>query len=150
MKLHQRRFPVGKMSQVFGVSASGYYRFNNAEPSSRTVENINLQQSIRSIFDKSKQTYGSPRIHAELQDSGSTVSRPRVARIMSANGLYARKPKKYRVTTDSNHKYPIAPNVLDRMFTTSRSNEVLVSDLTYSNKSIEQFNQNNNQFNQAA
>ena len=50
---------------------------------------------------------------------------------MSANGLHARKPKKYRVTTDSNHKYPIAPNVLDRMFTTSRSNEVWVSDLTY-------------------
>ena len=133
MKLHHRRFPVGKMSRFFGVSESGYYRFHNAEPSARTAENTNLQQSIRSIFDKSKQTYGSPRIHAELRDLGSTVSRPRVARIMSAIGLYARKPKKYKVTTDSNHKYPIAPNVLDRMFTTTRSNEVWVSDLTYIN-----------------
>ena len=56
MKLHHRRFPVGKMSRFFGVSESGYYRFHNAEPSARTIENINLQQSIRSIFDKSKQT----------------------------------------------------------------------------------------------
>jgi putative transposase len=133
MKLHHRRFPVGKMSQVFGVSESGYYRFHSAEPSARTIENLNLQQSIKRIFEKSRETYGSPRIHAELQQAGSSVSRPRVARIMSANGLYARKTKKFKVTTDSKHKYPIAPNVLNRMFTTVRSNEVWVSDITYIN-----------------
>ena len=62
---------------------------------------------------------------------GHSISKPRAARIMSANGLFARRKRKFKVTTDSNHKYPIAANILNQNFEVSRKNQVWVSDITY-------------------
>ena len=66
-----------------------------------------------------------------LEKLGHYISIPRVARLMKANGLFARRKRKFKTTTDSNHRYPIAPNILNRNFKVSRANQVWVSDITY-------------------
>jgi len=83
------------------------------------------------IFEESFESYGSPRIKVELEKYGHYVSRPKVARIMKANYLYARRRRKFVFTTNSKHNYPIAANILNQNFTVSRLNQVWVSDITY-------------------
>ncbi|MBL4653418.1 MAG: IS3 family transposase, partial [Flavobacteriales bacterium] len=100
-------------------------------PSKRWNENQEIIQEIHSIFEESHQSYGSPRMCVELEKRGFKVSRPRTARMMKSSDLQARRKRKFKHTTDSNHNYPIAPNRLNRRFTTSRKNEVWVSDITY-------------------
>ena len=85
-----------------------------------------LVSEIKEIFEDSFSSYGSPRVTAELKSKGFNVSKPRVARLMKANELVARRPRKFKVTTDSKHKYPIAPNLLDRKFKVEQFNQVWV------------------------
>ena len=87
--------------------------------------------AIMDIFDESKDSYGSIRMTRELKARGRVVGKNRVANMMRAASLQARKPKKFKVTTDSNHNYPVAPNILNREFHASNPGEVWVSDLTY-------------------
>lgn len=119
------------MCNVLGVSKSGYYHWLNSGPSNLWLENQKLSLLIRSIYDESHGSYGSPRICQELRSRGHKVSRPRVARIMSSLHLIARRTKKFRVTTNSRHAYPIAPNLLNQDFAVGRTNQVWVSDITY-------------------
>lgn len=116
---------------MLAISSSSYYQWLNGKSSKRWNENVVLVSEIREIFEDSYSSYGSPRITAELKSKGFNVSKPRVARLMKANELVARRPKKFKVTTDSNHNYPTAPNLLDRQFNVGRSNQVWVSDITY-------------------
>ena len=126
------KFPVEKMCRVLAVSKSGYYNWLKQGSSKRWIYNQKLTILISTIFDDSFESYGVPRIQVELEQTyGAYVSRPRVARIMQANYLYARRTRKFRVTTNSNHKYPIAPNILNQNFRVSRINQVWVSDMTY-------------------
>lgn len=90
-----------------------------------------LQLEIKTIFDESKGTYGSPRIHEELKKLGKPVSRRRIAKLMRVCGLKSRIKRKFRITTNSKHPYPIAENLLDRNFNPANLNEVWVSDITY-------------------
>lgn len=119
------------MCKTLNVSKSGYYNWLKSGPSKRWLENQKLSIHINQIFEDSYQTYGSPRIKAELEKLGYHVSRPRVAKIMRANYLVARRHRKFRFTTDSNHNYPIAPNVLNQNFDVYRMNQVWASDMTY-------------------
>lgn len=119
------------MCKVFKVSKSGYYHWLNKEPSKRYLENETLTLAIHDIFRESFESYGAPRIKMELLKKGYSVSRPRVARIMKTHNLSARRRRKFKLTTDSNHNYPIAPNILDQKFWVSRENQVWVSDITY-------------------
>ena len=80
---------------------------------------------------KSKETYGSPGITKELNMKGINISQKTVARIMKNNNIKSRVKRKYKITTDSSHKYPISPNLLKQCFLTSRTNQVWVSDITY-------------------
>ena len=125
------KFPVEKMCKVLGVSKSSYYHWLKSGPSKRWNENQKLSTLITYIFEQSYQSYGAPRIKAELKAMGVKVSRSRVARIMKANCLYAKRKRKFKVTTESNHNYPIAPNLLDQCFKVNRANQVWVSDITY-------------------
>lgn len=124
-------FPVGKMCEVFKVSKSSYYSWKRWLPSKRTNENRMLLFEIRRIHHKSKATYGSPRITKELNMNGFKVSRPRVARLMKQAKLKAVRQRKYVVTTDSKHKYPVVENKLDRNFNAERKGQAWVSDITY-------------------
>ena len=119
------------MCRVFKISKSSYYHWLKSGPSKRWLENEELLVRINTIFAYSSKTYGSPRIKVELQAQGFRVSRPRVARIMKAAGIRARIPRRFVVTTDSRHNYPIAPNILNREFTATRPGQVWVSDITY-------------------
>ena len=119
------------MCRVFKISKSSYYHWLKNGPSKRWLENEELLVRINTIFEYSLKTYGSPRIKEELQAQGFQVSRPRVAKIMKAAGIRARIPRRFVVTTDSRHNYPVAPNILNREFAASRPGQVWVSDITY-------------------
>lgn len=126
-----KRFSIEKMCSAMKVSRSGYYSWLCAEPSKRAIENTNLTVLIRQAYAKSHNTYGSPRIAKELRAHGTLVSRPRVARLMRCAGLRSIVARKYRVaTTDSNHRYKVAENLLDRDFRTGVMGRAWVSDLT--------------------
>lgn len=131
MKDHRLEFPVGKMCKVFKVSKSGFYRSQRMLPCDRDNENRMLLFQIGRIHQKSKATYGSPRITDELRAQGFDVSRPRVARLMKQKGIRAVHAKKFVVTTDSKHKYPVAENKLDRNFSAQAKARAWVSDITY-------------------
>jgi putative transposase len=119
------------MCKVLKVSRSGYYEWLKRVPSNRDVENQLLMERIRKIYNKSKRTYGSPRITVDLKMQNVIVSRQRVARLMKRANIRAIAKKRFVSTTNSRHQYPIAPNLLKRSFTTSKYNEVWVSDITY-------------------
>lgn len=125
-------FGVEKMCKAFKVSRSGYYDWMNRKPSPRTVERNKLIDQIRSLYQESKHRYGSPKITDELRDLGWVVSRPRVARIMRSEGLRSIISKKFRsTTTNSNHRLPIAENILGRDFQSDKPSSKWVSDITY-------------------
>lgn len=119
------------MCRVFSVSRSGYYRWRGRPESRRTIENRRLDARIKTIYEKSKRRYGSPKIAEELNDMGVAVSKNRVARRMKAAGLRSVIRRKYRATTDSKHSHPVADNLLQRDFTASSPDKVWVSDITY-------------------
>lgn len=119
------------MCKVLKVSRSGYYGWLKRRPSKWEVENGKLLVKIRMIHQQSNQTYGSPRITMELRDQQFKVSRPRVARLMKTAGIRSRIVRKFRVTTDSRHNYPIVENKLNRQFKVESTGQVWVSDITY-------------------
>lgn len=119
------------MCSTLGVSKSGYYNWLKSGPSKRWLENEAVSLEIHDIFQDSFESYGAPRIRIELLKRGYRISRPRVARLMRANQLFARRRRKFIVTTDANHNYPIAPNILNQNFLVNRENQVWVSDITY-------------------
>lgn len=119
------------MCKVLKVSRSGYYGWLKRKPSKWEVENGKLLGKIRKIYQQSNQTYGSPRITMELRDQQYKVSRPRVARLMKTAGIRSKIVRKFVVTTDSKHDYPIVENKLNRQFKADRTGQVWVSDITY-------------------
>ena len=125
-------FAVEKMCRVFKVSRSGYYNWLNKKPSARKVSNQEALMLIKEIYNKSKGRYGSPKITHELQKRGIQISRPRVARIMRKANIRSIVHKRFRVqTTDSNHNYTIAQNLLNRDFVPEKTGKAWVSDITY-------------------
>lgn len=131
MQQHEAEFSLKRMSNVFSVSRSGYYKFIKAESSNRTKENMRLLTKIKDIHTQSRQTYGSPRIHAVLGYQDETCSRQRVARLMRQAGLYAKMKKRYKLTTQVNPKVKAAPNLLQQDFTAEMPNQRWVTDITY-------------------
>jgi putative transposase len=119
------------MCAVLNLARSGYYAWCKRTASPRTQENEILSQQIKQIHQASRETYGSPRIHASLVATGFQVGRQRVVRLMTKLGICARPKRKFKVTTDSEHDLPIAENVLDRDFTTTEPDRVWVTDMTY-------------------
>jgi transposase InsO family protein len=119
------------MCRVLEVSRSGYYRWLKHKPSQRQLDNQSLDAEIREIYDGSKGRYGSPKITQELRDRGRRVGKNRVARRMRKAGLRCKIRRKYKVTTDSKHNFPVAPNLLKRDFTAQAPDTVWVSDITY-------------------
>lgn len=124
-------FPVAFMCRVLGVSRSGFYAWCSRPESARSKENKELVTEIKRVHAESRGTYGSPRIHAELQEQGVEVGRKRVARLMRENGVAAGGRRRYRKTTDSDHDHRVAPNVLDREFVVTAKNRVWAGDITY-------------------
>jgi len=131
MKEYSGKFPVKKMAKCLNVSKSRYYKWVKAKPSDRKKQNIDLFDMIQKIFKINKRRYGSPRIHKDLKESGYRCGHNRVSRIMRENGLIARQKRKFTVTTDSKHDFPVSSNLLNRQFEVKKRNKVWVSDITY-------------------
>jgi transposase InsO family protein len=119
------------LCRVMQVSRSGYYKWLGRTRSARAIRDAELTTKIRAIHNHSRQTYGSPRIHAELREEGTPISRKRVARIMRQESIAGVPRKRYRHTTDSNHKYAIASNLLNRTFDVKTPNTVWSCDITH-------------------
>jgi putative transposase len=128
---HQGEFPLQRMCSVLDVSPSGFYAWQTRPVSPRVQANQKLLPAIRAIHSRSRKTYGSPRVYAELRACGFSVGKNRVARLMRAENLYGRRKKKQPRTTNSQHSYPVAPNRLNRDFQATRPNEKWLADITY-------------------
>jgi putative transposase len=127
----KEEFPVQRLCKVLGVSQSGYFAWRNRPACQRQREDLVLLAHVRSAFALSNETYGSPRLTRELQDQGLSVGRRRTARLMRENGLKARRPRRFKRTTDSLHAFPIAPNLLEQDFATERADEKWAADISY-------------------
>lgn len=127
----EKAMPVGRKCALFGVSASGFYAWKGRGPSRRQLDDMALLAHIRSQFETSHATYGSPRMHVELREGGIDVGRHRVARLMRENGLKALQKRRYKKTTDSKHGGPVAPNVLDQDFVAEQSDQKWGADISY-------------------
>jgi transposase InsO family protein len=129
---HAGVFPVRRMCQVLAVSPSGYYDWRKRPPSERQKANEKLLAAIRCEHEASRQTYGSPRVHAALKRQGFEAGRNRIARLMQAHGIVGKAPKrKYPVTTQRAEGGLVAPNLLTQDFTASRPNQKWLADITY-------------------
>jgi transposase InsO family protein len=119
------------MCRVLEVTQSGYYAWAQRPPSERSRRRSKLVTLIRAAHEKSRRTYGSPRVHATLRRDGQTCCENTVARLMREEGLKSRTKRKFKATTDSSHGLPVAANLLARDFERSGPNEVWAGDITY-------------------
>jgi putative transposase len=128
---NQAIFSIRAMCRVLEVSASGYYAWRQRMMSVRAKDDEQLQQRIRTIHLLSRQTYGAPRVHAELQEQGSHVGRKRVARLMRAASLQGVSRRKFIRTTRRDRSARPAPDLVDRKFIADTPNSLWVADITY-------------------
>ena len=104
-------FPVRTMCRLLDVSESGFFAWQGRPASQRQRDDMIYLAHIRTAFELSNRTYGSPRMHRELVDEGLPIGRRRTARLMRENGLAARQKRGFKRTTDSTHAWPVAPNL---------------------------------------
>lgn len=124
-------FPIEFMCEQLEVSRSGFYAWRGRAPSQHAIEEQRLGVEVAAIHEASSKRYGSPRVHEELKSSGRKVGRNRIARLMQDNGLVARPQRRFKITTNSEHTLPIAPDLVQRDFTAAAPNQVWVTDITY-------------------
>ncbi len=119
------------LCQVLQVSRSGFYAWCRRRRPLRAQEDARLTHQIREIHASSRRTYGSPRIHHELQCRKVAVGRKRVMRLMREAGIVVSRPRPFKRTTDSDHGLPVATNVLNRCFDVEEPDRAWVTDITY-------------------
>ncbi len=127
----QTEFRIQPMCRALQVSRSGYYDYLRRPPSAHSIEDDKLRPQIKAAFKKGRKNYGTRRIKDELKKAETTVSRRRVGRLMQEEALEVQTKRKFKMTTDSNHNKPIAPNLLEREFTVATPDTVYVGDITY-------------------
>jgi len=127
-------FRVTMMCRLLKVSKAGYYAWCKRDQSKRAVDDARLSTRIKLIHKTSRRTYGSPRIHAQLQKDGVRVGRKRVARLMKLHAIEVKTRRRYKATTNSKHDLPVADNILDRRFDIDEiaaTDRVWAGDITY-------------------
>ena len=131
IQAHQEQHSVEKMVDALDVTRSGYYAWRKKPQSRRQRENDQLKEEIAKTYESSRKTYGSPRITQTLRQNGRNVGHNRVARLMRETGLRALTKKRWKVTTQSKHRYPVAENILGREFKAAGPDQKWVGDITY-------------------
>ena len=124
------RYPVRILCRCVGVSRSGYYAWARRRPSTRALRDVHLIHRMRLVHAIHRRAYGRPRLHRALRDQGVRISPKRVARLMREAGLTAQGRRRFRVTTDSAHAWPVAANHLARQFASGRPHQVWAADIT--------------------
>lgn len=127
----RQEHPVAAMCRVLDVSENGYHAWRKRPPSARAQENARLETEIKAAHQRTRETYGPERLQADLNDHGVKVGVHRIKRIRTKLGLRCKQKRKFKVTTDSRHTLPIAPNILDRQFAVAAPNRAWVTDITY-------------------
>jgi putative transposase len=125
------KYPIPLMSQLMGVSASGYYARQDRPVSKHDMEEMRLEIEIKAAHKRTRQTYGPERLQRDLAQYGVTVGICRIKRIRKKLGLRCKQKRKFKVTTDSRHKLPVAENLLNQQFMVDKPNTAWVSDITY-------------------
>lgn len=131
---HCRVWPITVQCRVLNVSVSGYHTHVARRASSaprRHLSDETLLVHVKAVYARSKHAYGRPRIWRELRNNGVRVGKQRLQTLMRQHGIRAKGKRRFKVTTDSNHDQPIAPNLLDRQFAVTRPDTVWVGDITY-------------------
>ena len=132
MSANQAVFPVSVMARVLGVSKAGYYAWLHRPPSAHAVADAALLKRVRTVHATSRQTYGAPRVHAELRAQGEQHGRKRIARLMREGGLVGASHRRGGpVTTQRDKEARPAPDLVDRDFTAMGPNQLWVADITY-------------------
>jgi putative transposase len=124
-------YPVPLLSLMLKVSLSGYYDWLERPPSERAKEELRLEVEIKAAHRRTRQTYGAERMQHELADHGLRVGICRLKRIRRKLGIRCKQKKKFKATTDSKHKLPVAENLLGQEFKVYAPDQVWVSDITY-------------------
>jgi transposase InsO family protein len=129
---HQAEFPVEVLCDVLGVSRSGFYAWGDRPPSPAAGRRGRLVEQIRVAHQESRSTYGSPRVHRELEARGIACCENTVAKLMRRHGIRSKARRRFVVrTTDSRHDRPVAENVLAREFYPEKPDTVWAADITY-------------------
>jgi transposase InsO family protein len=124
-------YPVPLMSRMMGVSSSGYYAWQDRPLSEHDREEMRLEIEIKAAHKRTRQTYGPERLQCDLAGHGIRVGVCRIKRIRKKLGIRCKQKRKFKVTTDSRHKLPIAANLLNQQFKAEMPNRVWLSDITY-------------------
>lgn len=130
---HTGEFPVVVMCEVLNASQSGFYSwlFRIANPSSKMSQRQRLMRAVEDIFNSSNRRYGSPKVFEQLKALGFKVGKTTVERVMRQLNFRSKVCKKFRKTTDSNHKLPVVPNLLMQDFKAYHPGQIWVSDISY-------------------
>jgi putative transposase len=131
MKQMRLTYPIPLVSRILKVSCSGFYAWLDRPPCKWAKEEMRLEVEIKAAHTRTRQTYGAERLQHELSVYGVTVGICRIKRIRRKLGLRCRQKRKFRATTDSNHRLPVAGNVLNQQFKVYKPNTVWLSDITY-------------------
>jgi putative transposase len=131
MRQMRLRYPIALISRILQVSASGFYAWLDRPPSERAKDEMRLEVEIKAAHRRIRQTYGAERLQHELAEHGVRVGICRLKRIRRKLGLRCKQKRKFKVTTDSKHKLPVAENMLKQQFKVYQPDTVWVSDITY-------------------
>jgi putative transposase len=132
MSANQACFPICVMARVLGVSKAGYYAWRHRPPSAHARADEALLARIKTVHISSRQTYGAPRVHAELRAAGERHGRKRIARLMRVAGLVgASRRRGGPITTQRDKQARPAPDLVDRDFQAAGPNQLWVADITY-------------------
>ncbi len=131
MKENRKTYPMWLMCKILEVSRAGYYHWLKTIPSFRYLEDQRLLEIIRYHYNKSRGTYGLPRIYAAIRKEGLKVNKKKIARLMRINKIRAKTKKKFKVTTVENTKAKASENILKGNFSSEKENRIWTSDITY-------------------
>ena len=131
MRDNQVKHKVATMCRLLAVSPSGYYAWRGRKPSKRATADAELSKTIRSLHEQSKGTYGAPRIHADLLESGTRVGCKRVSRLMRLAALAGVSRRKGFKTTRRNPEASPAADLVERNFVADGPDQLWVADITY-------------------
>lgn len=128
---HRKHLPVDRLCRMLNITSRGFRAWRSRPISRRQRDDMTLLAHIREQHHLSLGSYGRPRMTQELKELGLSVGHRRVGRLMRDNGISVVRTRKYKCTTDSNHRFNIAPNLLDRNFTANQPNQKWAGDISY-------------------
>jgi len=129
---HKNTYPISLQCQVLGVSRACYYHYRrHTEDKPADPEHQEMLEWVKKIAAASDDTYGSRRMKHAMNGLGYPISRNKARKLMREAGVQVRHRKKYKVTTNSNHKQPVFENLLQRQFEVAQPDQVYASDVTY-------------------